>query len=136
MTENKKSTIEKYKEELEVDTQIDELNLKEMQLKLPAIKHKWAARYIIAKQDLRKLQDIQEVAEEKIGIKINQNAPVKLSDRAIKTKVITNETYKKIRREIINQKLLIEYLEKAEQVFKSMTFDIKNAIDLMKLEQQ
>jgi hypothetical protein len=31
--------------------------------------------------------------------------------------------------------LIIEYLEKTEKIFSSMTYDLKNAIELMKLEQ-
>ena len=35
-------------------------------------------------------------------------------------------------REVVE--LIIEYLEKAEKIFSSTTYDIKNAIELMKME--
>ena len=38
--------LEDYIKELENDLKIDELTLKEYQLKLPGTKHKWAGRYI------------------------------------------------------------------------------------------
>ena len=39
-----------------------------------------------------------------------------------------------INTQIYEQKIIIELLEKAERIFNSMTFDIKNIIDVMKLE--
>ena len=37
--------------------------------------------------------------------------------------------------EIEELELVIEYLEKAEKIFSSTTYDLKNAIELMKMEQ-
>ena len=46
--------ITKYKLELSEDTKLDELNLKEKQLMLPNIKHKWVSRLMNAKHDFIK----------------------------------------------------------------------------------
>jgi chaperonin cofactor prefoldin len=40
-----------------------------------------------------------------------------------------------INEEIEELELVIEYLEKAEKIFSSTTYDLKNAIELMKMEQ-
>ena len=40
-----------------------------------------------------------------------------------------------INEQIEELELVIEYLEKAEKIFNSTTYDLKNAIELMKMEQ-
>jgi chaperonin cofactor prefoldin len=40
-----------------------------------------------------------------------------------------------INEQIEEMELVVEYLEKAERVFSSTTYDLKNAIELMKMEQ-
>ena len=41
---------------------------------------------------------------------------------------------KAIDEEIKEHKLIVEFLEKSERIFSSMTFDIKNITEIMKLE--
>ena len=36
---------------------------------------------------------------------------------------------------INEEKLIVEFLEKIEKIFSSLTYDIKNIIEIMKLEQ-
>ena len=50
------SNILKYTEELQKDMYIDELNLSQVALTLPAIKHKWVARLILAKSEFNKIE--------------------------------------------------------------------------------
>ena len=38
------STLDKYMEEMVQDTSVDNFNLLDIQMKLPAIKHKWVGR--------------------------------------------------------------------------------------------
>jgi len=44
--------LERYISELSEDVCIDEFNMKDVQMKLPAIKHKWTGRLIRAKIDI------------------------------------------------------------------------------------
>ena len=39
-----KSQLDDYLEEMQADLEVDEINMKEVQMKLPAIKHKWIGR--------------------------------------------------------------------------------------------
>ena len=41
--------LESYIDELSTDVQIDEFNMKDIQMKLPSIKHKWTGRLMRAK---------------------------------------------------------------------------------------
>jgi hypothetical protein len=135
------SLVLKYSEELQKDMHIDELNVTQVAYSLPAIKHKWVARLIDAKikiKDLdKKKKDVKELFLKKL-----KNDPssvhLKLSSLSIERSLDNNEQYKSILSEIDNSiedtKLVIMYLEKVENIFKNMTFDIKNIVDLSKLE--
>jgi hypothetical protein len=126
--------LEKYIEELEQDLKIDELNLKDYQLRLPAIKHKWAGRAIRLKLEI--VNDIKESETLKKFLvdEIQKNAPVKLSMPAINSAVEKHTEYKNIIEKISQKKLVIELLEKTEKTLSSATYDIKNLIEIIKLE--
>ena len=53
---------------------------------------------------------------------------------ALEKVVVKHEKLIQIQDEIDNNNLLIEFLEKAERLFNSMSFDIKNLIEIMKME--
>ena len=63
--------LEAYIKEMDKDVEIDEFNIKETQMKLPALKHKWVGRLIRHKGELGRLQSrrdntIKTVAKELI----------------------------------------------------------------------
>lgn len=124
----------KYKAELEQDVIIDDFNIKDVQLQLPGRKHKWIARLIQHKQEIQKLQQIRE---EKInnGITaIKESGGLNLSDRTLRQKIELTEEIIKIDEFIKKHGIIIEYLEKVEKIFSNITYDIKNLIEIRKLE--
>jgi len=126
--------LEEYIKELESDLKIDELNLKDYQLRLPAIKHKWAGRSIRLKleiiNDTRESDNLKKLLVEEI----QKNAPVKLSLPAINSAVEKHTEYKNLLHNITQKKLIVELLEKTEKTLSSTTYDIKNLIEIIKLE--
>ena len=70
---------EKLLEELKVFLQFDELNLKEKQLMLPGIKHRYATIYIQTKRELGRLHAERKSMLRNVVDLINQESPVKLS---------------------------------------------------------
>lgn len=132
MDEYSLSIFEKYKLELELDTHVDELNVKDVQMKLPGIKHKWIARLIQAKGDLRKLVSARTKALDQL--KGGIHPPVNLPESNKIDAASKNDLIRKIDRQISQQELIIDYLTRVEQVMKNFTYDIKNIIDIMKME--
>jgi len=133
--------IEQYIEELQKDMYIDELNVTQMAYILPALKHKWVARLIRTKIQINKLEKVKKDNKDAIIDKLrddNVSAHFKFSPLALERSVSSDENYKKstqkIDDEIEELKLIILYLEKTENIFKNLTYDIKNIIDLCKLE--
>ena len=48
--------IDQYIDEMNQDTMFDDFSLKDAQMKLPGIKHKWVGRLIRHKDNINKLQ--------------------------------------------------------------------------------
>ena len=126
--------LEEYIKELEEDLKINELNLKDYQLKLPAIKHKWAGRCIRLKLELAQEHKKLDKLKKTLAEEVEKAAPVKLSAPAINQMIESHSTYKEFRSNMEEKKLAIELLEKTEKTLNSATFDIKNLIEIMKLE--
>ena len=128
------SLIEKYIKEIEEDTELTELCLKDVQLKLPAIKHKYAGRLIRTKINLSGLYNKRDDLKNGVIDQLKEEAPYELSDSVASKMADKHNKIRDINTQIYEQKIIIELLEKAERIFNSMTFDIKNIIDVMKLE--
>lgn len=126
--------LEDYIKELENDLKIDELVLKDYQLKLPGIKHKWAGRCIRHKLDLNELRKKRELLKKEIVEKIQEQSPVKLAVPVIERTAEKHSEIIEIDNQAKQLELIIELLEKAEKTLSSASYDIKNIIDIIKLE--
>ncbi|MDD4109987.1 MAG: hypothetical protein PHS54_00375 [Clostridia bacterium] len=126
--------FDKYKSELEEELDLSDFNMKDVQMRLPGIKHKWVARLIDQKIELSKLKRLKLDAIETVSDKFRKENPVLLSDAALAKQAEKHELVQKILEKINETEILIEYLEKVEKVCSSTSFDIKNLIDIKKLE--
>jgi hypothetical protein len=128
-----KNLFEEYENEITLDTKIDELNLLEKQLQLPAVKHKWVARLISHKRKLNILNKKRKEIKESVLSKL-QDIPKGIPRKSLDSKIDSTEQIISIDEEIEETNIMIEYLEKVEQIFKTMSYDLKNIIDINKLE--
>jgi replicative superfamily II helicase len=122
-------------EEVEKDLVVNDFNIKETQLRLPARKHYWVARLIEAKSELQKLNDKEKKLQKKLSVKIKEEAPMHLTDKVISTLIDEQDEMSNIKdnkRDLTN---VIEYLEKVEKIMGGMDWGIKNIVELQKLEQ-
>ena len=131
------SKIEEYSKEIIEDVKVDQLNLLDKQMILPTLKHKWVFRLIDAKRSLQKLnqrkKDIKLSALE-LYEKEMLNNPVKLPKTAVERKIDSSDKVKNINNEIEELELLVEYLEKVEKVFSSMSYDFSTIAKLVAME--
>ena len=130
----KMPTIDEYIEQIEEDVKISELNVKDRQMMLPALKHKYAGLLIRAKVDLSKMYGKRKGLLIQIAEKLKEKSPYELSDANAEKMAQGHEDIKAYAEKISMKKLEIELFEKAERIFSSMTFDIKNLVEIMKLE--
>lgn len=126
--------LDKYTKELEEDTKINMLNLRDAQMRLPAIKHKWVARLINHRMEISKTKSLIIKAKDAI-IEKQINNKIKLSRPALEKNAESHDTVIRLKKRIKEEEFVVMYLDKVEQIFKSMTFDIKNLTEILKLEQ-
>jgi len=126
--------ISKILEEIEKDVLIDELNLKEVQFKLPALKHKYVGLLVRTKITLAEKQKELELHRKTVIDQIKEKSQVRLAPNTLTETANEVNSVKKIKEDIIQLELLITLLEKTEKTLSSMTYDIKNIIEIQKLE--
>ena len=129
-------TLDKYIDELSIDTSLDEFTMRDVQMKLPAIKHKWVGRLMRSKIQKQELIRKKKRLTRAMCSKLIEESPITLSVPLARQKVEQHQTVLDIDDEIKDCEILIEFIEKAERIFNSMTFDIKNLTEIMKLEIQ
>jgi hypothetical protein len=127
--------LKRYKEEIGSDLLITDFNIKDIQLKLPSRKHFWAARLIDAKIELSNLQKRKKNLKKSLVTKIIADAPVKITQQTAEIAAESTDELISITDSIKEYELIIEYLEKVEKIMSGMGYDIKNIIEIQKLEQ-
>ena len=122
----------KYKEAIEKDLKIDQFNIHNKVNDIPSLKHYWVAKLIESKIEIKQL----EKKKKDLIKKVNESAEVglKLSTASMNNVISKSPVIAEINEQIEELELIIEYLEKAEKIFNSTTYDLKNAIELMKME--
>ena len=127
--------FEKIKKEIDTDLKLDRIDLLEKQLMLPAIKHKWVARLIENKRLKNQLESKKKNLKSDVLKSLQENGiPTNLPKAALDRKIDSSESITAIDDQIKETEIIIDYLEKVETICKSLTFDIKNAVELEKLE--
>lgn len=126
--------IERYSKEIETELHIDEFNIKEISLKTPARKHYWVCRLIQHKKSLLDLKAERHTLREEIIQAIQRESPVKVTRPIAEKSSYQHEKMIELQRCIDEQELIVDYLEKVERTFTSLGFDIKNIIEIMKME--
>jgi len=126
--------LEDYIKELETDLKISELELKDYQLRLPGIKHKWAGRCIRHKMEVNELRKKRDFLKKSLVDKLMEQSPVKLNTPVAERTVEKHSEIVDIDDKIKQLDLIVELLEKSEKTLSSTSYDLKNIIDIIKLE--
>jgi len=126
--------IEQYILELEKDVSLDQFNIRDCQMKLPAYKHKWVGRLMRHKHQVVKLNQKKQILKKTVVSKIQDASTYKISKPAAEKAAGSHESIIDLTNKINELNVVIEFLEKSERILSSMTFDIKNLVEIMKLE--
>lgn len=127
-------SLSKYIEELKADCVVDEINLKESALILPAKKAKWVARLIVQKNILNKLEKDKKELLNSLMERLKQESVTSLSTAVLKNFAEKDGSIIEIDQKIEESKNLIDFLERIEKIMSSMSFDIGNIIKIVQLE--
>ncbi len=115
---------------------IDEFTLKDVQLQLPGRRHIWVGRLMRHKHEVNQLKKKKTENLADLTRKIQEQSNVRLSTPAAEKVAENTEQIKKINSDLLEHYLVIEYLEKVEKIMSSIGFDIRNIIEIQKLETQ
>jgi len=127
--------LDQYINEIEKDLNINEFNLKDSSMKTPARKHYWVSKLIRHKKNLINLKQKRDVIKKDVVKKIMEESPIKVTIPVAEKASWNHDKMKTISKDIHEEELLVEFLEKTEKTFSAVGFDIKNIIEIMKMEQ-
>ena len=123
--------LKKYIDEVGKDLVLDDFNMKDVQMRLPSRKHFWVARLMEAK--IRKGSLDKE--KKNITQEVIATSPVKISQTTAEQAAERHESLQSLTDQIKECDLIVQYLEKVEKVMSQMSFDVKNIIEIQKMEQ-
>lgn len=125
------SRLEKYIKEFDEDVQLTISNIKEKSLMVSSYQSKWIRYYFQEKHLNQKLKDAKlEYTKQhanKLSFKPTQTVMPQIQEQ--------DQNIVKLNTEIKNSELCIEFIEKSMAVLEKMNFQVKNVIDIIKLEQ-
>ena len=127
--------LRKYINEIGQDLVLDDFNLKEAQMRLPARKHFWVARLMEAKIKRNSLIRDKKKIKKELVKKVITDSPVRISQSAAESAAERHASIDSLNKGIAEQDTIIEYLEKVEKIMGNMHWEIKNIIDINKMEQ-
>lgn len=126
--------MDQYIDEIEKDLQINEFNLKDSSMKTPARKHYWVSKLIRHKRNLLSLRQQRDMVKKDVVQKIIEESPVKVTVPVAEKASYKHDKMVEISQKINEEELIIEFLEKTEKTFTSMTYDISNIIKVIQIE--
>lgn len=122
------SRLEKYMKEFEDDVSLTMSNVKEKSLMVTSYQSKWIRYYFAEKTLNQKLKDTKIAFSKKFGGKIEFSGQMLLETNKV------NENLEKLNTELKTSEMCLDFMEKSMAVLDKMNFQIKNVIDLVKLE--
>ena len=128
--------INQYLKEASIDTNLDRLEVTSTQEQLVANNHKWSARLINHKIKLNNFKSERSTLLEKYITDYQDKEPVRVNKSIAQKAVENKKEIKSIDRKIENEILIISFLENIYKNISFATNDIKNLVELMKLETQ
>ncbi|MDB4430192.1 recombination mediator protein UvsY [bacterium] len=127
--------LNKYFKEVGEDLVIDDFNIKSQSMRLPARKHYWVAQLIKTKIERNQTFEKKKNLKKNITKEVIATSPVKLSHSAAEQAAERHESLTTLTSKIKELDLIIEYLDAVQKTMSQMGFDIKNAVEIMKMEQ-
>jgi hypothetical protein len=126
--------LKKYQEQYEEFCKIDDFSLESVTKRVPSEKHFWVCRLIDAKIEKDRLYKRKGALKHQIQKAIMEDSPVVLN-KQIMDDVEQSPTLANIDQKIKEQEFLIEYLEKLVSQITFIGNDIKNIIELKKIQE-
>lgn len=130
------SLLARYIEDITKDLEINDMNVAKVAKSLPAKRHFWGAKLINHKIELQRDKKKREQGYKEVEDRIKDGAPVQLTMKTVRDAADSTEAMRSLNDSIRENENIIEFLESVQKNFFTATYDLKNIIELIKLEQQ
>lgn len=128
------TAISTYLEDARRDLYFDHTNLGEYVYKIPSIKHKWVAKYLYQKEEILNLEkELEEIKISLINLAIDES-PVKITRMVAEATAKSNKKYLQQHYKIKNARIVLECLNEIMINCRNLQWDVKNMIEIQKLE--
>ncbi len=127
--------LSNYIQQIKNDLEINQINIADVARKLPARRHHWAARLIEHKIKINELEKQKSNIIKEVSAKIGRDSPVLMSSKTIQNAAEGSNDIQSINEQIATNKLIVEFLEQVQKNFFSASHDVRNIVEIMKLEQ-
>lgn len=128
--------IKEFQDQYIEFTKITDFNLEERAKRVPAEKHFWVARLIEAKRKHQSLSKKRKSIKDSAIKQLLKNSPVDINNKKIMDGIDNSPELENINDEIREVEFLIEYLDLLVRQVTFIAQDIKNIIEIRKLEEQ
>ena len=125
--------LNKYTKELAEDVSLDVSNLREKSLLISTIRAKWLGYYMKEKENLQRIQNLKtKIIKSKMADPANNTSILRLkSEESISQ---NDERIQKLNRMNNSTKENIDFIERAMNILSDYVWQIKNAIEILKLQ--
>jgi len=126
--------IKRYQQQYEEFCKIDDFNLDAVAKRVPAEKHFWVCRLIDAKIEKDRLIRLKNRKREDVQQKLLQESPVKLNKQYL-NKIDESDALVDLTQKIKDQEFVIEYLDLLVRQVTFIAQDIKNIVEIKRLQE-
>ncbi len=126
--------IKRYQQQYEEFCQIDDFTLEDRARRVPAEKHFWVCRLIDAKIEKDRLIRLKNKKREDVQQKLLQESPVKLNKQYL-DKIDESDALVDLTQKIKDQEFVIEYLDLLVRQVTFIAQDIKNIVEIKRLQE-
>lgn len=137
------SKLEEYMKEFEEDMKLNDGNIHEKTLLRSSIAAKWCRFGYEEERYKKKILESLDELKEKISQKLYEKKKTEIINQTMKDNMIKIEVeklikstsqYQKISEDLKMQDEIIRFIMEAKQIISQFGFDLKNAIEILKLE--
>lgn len=126
--------LTEIKQEYDQDIEFDEFKIREIQLKIPALKAKWAAKLSVTEATYYEWKEKRNLLFDALLHEIDTTTDKPLTNNTKELMVKRDSRYKKVSEKIKSMEIIIKFLERIDRNVQGMTWDLKNILEELKLE--
>ena len=117
--------------EIEADFKVNEMNIHEQSLRSPALKSKWL---MIRFEEKRLLSCLEKGLDQKLDNYVASHGKLGVPRKLTEKAALDEADIAKLKTAVEDQKLVVDFLVGFMDISKVFNFDLKNAVDIIKVE--